>query len=118
VFARSYGVNGQDDQMPPAPMAAEGRSVKLSALAFPERLILIAESNQGWSDIPIFTVGGASFFCGHRRKANFAFCDGHVKTMTWAATGRPFNLWQIDGWDRPAPASLQANLASVDKAGR
>ena len=45
---------------------------------------------------------------------NFAFADGHVKSMKWAATGTPGNLWQLG--QQNAVAGFMGNLTGIDSA--
>ncbi len=102
---RSYNCNGHDAYNTPM-RANNGQS--LAAIVAPAQLILICEANEGWSEMNLdgcwswFNGGNppAALFAGHMGMCNFAFADGHVKSLkpsqTVSNTG-PLNMWACDG---------------------
>jgi len=103
----SYGCNGHDAFNTPMHW---GTGVKLAAVISPASLILVCESNNGWSEMNLdgaYDWGGwwnppwlPSMFAGHMGNSNFAFADGHVKAMKPSATVNataPLNMWACDG---------------------
>jgi len=111
VMRSSYGANGQDNQNTPMNRNA---TVALAAIDAPAQLIMVAETTRTWSEAPIMTNSGTSFYAGHSGMGNFAFADGHVKTMKWSATGTPANLWQLGA--QGTAATFLNNLTGVDSA--
>ena len=109
VIRCSYGANGQDNQNTPMNRNAV---VALAAIDAPAQLIMLAETTRTWSEAPIMTNTGTSFYAGHSGMGNFAFADGHVKSLKWSSTGTPANLWQLGA--QGSAASFQTNLNGVD----
>ena len=111
IYPNSYGANGQDGQN--TPFSRSG-PVSLAAIDAPAQLIFVAETRAGWSEAPVMAYSGTWFFGGHTGMGNFAFADGHVKSMKWAATGTPGNLWQLG--QQNAVAGFMGNLTGIDSS--
>ncbi len=61
--------------------------------------LTIVESNSTCTDDCAWCTGNAP--CLHSGMDDFAFADGHVKSMRWAATYTPYCMWAFNGqcWD-------------------
>ena len=105
TIRRSYNCNGHDQYN--TPMRANNGQA-LAAATAPAQLILICEANEGWSEMNLdgcwswFNGGNppAALFAGHMGMGNFAFADGHVKSLKPSQTvsnNGPLNMWALDG---------------------
>ncbi|MBI5835467.1 MAG: DUF1559 domain-containing protein [Armatimonadetes bacterium] len=124
VMPISYGCNGWDyNGESPMPW---GGARALAAVMAPASLILVCESNQGWSEMNLDycwdwrndAKGG--IFLGHMGTANWLFADGHVKalkaTAVYNAAG-PINMWSINGPNQaPWTAQSQTQILNCQTA--
>lgn len=109
---RSYAANGHGSFT--TPMRANN-GVALAAIDAPAQLILVCESTQPYSEMPLdWTGAGVMIYAGHNGMSNFLFADSHVKLMRASATATPQDMWQYGVGAVAAPASIQNFTRDVD----
>ena len=133
TYPRSYAANGADNgfecggftpMMNPTTTSTYGSATmsgpaSLAQLPVPAETILIAEGFGGYSEVPLQVAqapewdDGKVIFAGHLGTSNFAFADGHVKSLRLPATVSPRNLWTIQD-DAAGPTALRNKMAATD----
>ena len=109
---RSYAANGHGSFQ--TPMRANNGAA-LAALDQPAQLVLVCESTQPYSEMPLDWGGaGVMIFAGHNGMSNFLFADGHVKAMKASSTGTPQDMWQYGVGAVAAPTNVVNFLRDVD----
>jgi prepilin-type N-terminal cleavage/methylation domain-containing protein/prepilin-type processing-associated H-X9-DG protein len=103
----------------------------LAGIGSPSQLIMVAETTDPYAQGDIDWDGAAACsqqpptkasqcfiapapFAGHQGRANFAFCDGHVKSMTLTGTVSPLNLWDNIDIENNVAADATAQTVAVN----
>lgn len=116
VFHRSYACNGNSSNIGgTAPMQANA-GVNIAQIQTPSQLILLAEYTEAHSEVAMgWGAGSVPLWAGHSGMANWAFADGHVKSLKATATAIPLNLWICEGATAQGPQSLIDRLTPIDQ---
>ena len=118
---RSYSINGNSQNNAADNLfiggtspSGYGRGASLAQMGSVSQVMMVGETDPGWKWPEIYMAGtpadvANNGFKGHLNTCNWLFADGHVKTMTPAATGTPVNMWTIED-DGAGPATLMDRL--------